>query len=158
MKKLKKRKITKEEKEKFKDFSVKINLVFAELILSKKNIFKIGMKGFLLKYFPNIPKGKIDGIVSVLSKCDKTDNLIEKILIYFTPSFEIDDLLPLIDYRIEMTKEKLMKSCDIKPCDNKEHWCETCGSHSHLEMSDSGYCYFCDTDNWMREGRKTSEI
>lgn len=157
MKKLKVRKITKEERKKFKDFSLKINLVFNELILSKKNIFKIRMKGFLIGYFPNIPKGKIDEIVSVLSKCNKNDDLVEKILIYFTPSFEIDDLLPLIDHRVEMTKEMVKSKC-IEPCDNKEYWCETCGSNSHLEMSDSGYCYFCNTDNWMREGTKIYEM
>lgn len=31
------------------------------------------------------------------------------------------------------------------------YWCATCGSHSHKKDSETGYCWHCDTDNWVRE-------
>lgn len=40
---------------------------------------------------------------------------------------------------------------DLKPEIDKNYWCETCGSHSHQEHPVTGYCFICDTDNWIRE-------
>lgn len=31
------------------------------------------------------------------------------------------------------------------------YWCATCGSHSHKKDSETGYCWHCDTVNWVKE-------
>lgn len=34
------------------------------------------------------------------------------------------------------------------------YWCATCGSHSHKKDSKTGYCWYCDTVNWVKEDGK----
>ena len=34
------------------------------------------------------------------------------------------------------------------------YWCATCGPHSHKKDSKTGYCWYCDTVNWVKEDRK----
>lgn len=37
---------------------------------------------------------------------------------------------------------------------NDNYWCATCGSHSHKKDSKTGYCWYCDTVNWVKEDGK----
>lgn len=37
----------------------------------------------------------------------------------------------------------------IKPEFDKRYYCSTCGSEDGAEHPKSGYCFHCDTDNWI---------
>ena len=58
----------------------------------------------------------------------------------------------LEDRMVRVAKMHEDKSYAYDTDDN--YWCATCGSHSHKEDSKTGYCWHCDTDNWVREDGK----
>lgn len=73
---------------------------------------------------------------------------IEIILMCGEGTFDNPALRTILTDRILETMEE---NKDLKPCINTRYWCGTCGSHSHLEHPKTGYCFHCNTDNWMIE-------
>lgn len=37
----------------------------------------------------------------------------------------------------------------LSPEYNDEYYCGTCGAKDGAEHPDTGYCFYCDTDNWI---------
>ena len=58
----------------------------------------------------------------------------------------------LEDRMVRVAKMHEDKSYAYDTDDN--YWCATCGSHSHKEDSMTGYCWYCDTVNWVKEDGK----
>lgn len=76
--------------------------------------------------------------------------LTEKTIMSVVRAYQSKD--PKVKEALKLRK-KYVKSLnkDIQPEIDENYWCETCGSHSHKEHPVSGYCFICDTDNWIRE-------
>lgn len=72
----------------------------------------------------------------------------EKILKSVKYAYKEPGLQTLLLQRIKETEE--INKGQI-PDINKNYWCATCGSHSHITDPKSGYCYICNTDNWEPE-------
>ena len=64
------------------------------------------------------------------------------------------------DGRWTQAAEELISSCGLTEDESytynmdDNYWCATCGSHSHKKDSKTGYCWYCDTVNWVKEDRK----
>lgn len=72
----------------------------------------------------------------------------EILLMYDGRAFSNPALTDILTERIQHTRNE---NKDLKPNIAKNYWCETCGSHSHEENPNTGYCYYCNTDNWEPE-------
>lgn len=72
---------------------------------------------------------------------------VEEQLTSVSRAFKIEALHPLLESR---KKEVAIVTAGIKPYVDKDYWCGTCGSRSGKCHPDTGYCYICDTDNWVR--------
>lgn len=55
--------------------------------------------------------------------------------------------------KIEMLRERKIiasyRNNNLSPEYNKEYYCGTCGSKDGAEHPSTGYCFHCDTDNWI---------
>lgn len=81
------------------------------------------------------------------NKCDTTSP-VEIILAYDGAAYRNPDLSELLAERIHQTK---IQNKDLEPIIYSDHWCETCGSHSHQKHPDTGHCFHCNTNNWEPE-------
>lgn len=55
--------------------------------------------------------------------------------------------------KIAMLKERKIiaseRNKDVVPEYDKNYYCGTCGSKDGAEHPNTGYCFYCDTDNWI---------
>ena len=56
------------------------------------------------------------------------------------------DKMMMLEERKEVVKER---NKGLSPEYDKEYYCGTCGAKDGAEHPKSGYCFHCDTDNWI---------
>ena len=77
-----------------------------------------------------------------------SDELFEK-QIYKVRKFYLSrntDKMMMLEERKALVKER---NKNIKPEYDKRYYCGTCGSKDGAEHPKTGYCFNCDTDNWI---------
>lgn len=105
--------------------------------------------------FPGMPEGN----VRHAAECMCTDRMgsMMDIDIYILKEedrpYECHYLKDLLEDRVaRIAKMHEDESYTYNMDDN--YWCATCGSHSHKKDSKTGYCWYCDTVNWVKEDGK----
>lgn len=56
------------------------------------------------------------------------------------------DKMMMLEERKAVVKER---NKGLSPEYDKEYYCGTCGAKDGAEHPKSGYCFHCDTDNWI---------
>lgn len=56
------------------------------------------------------------------------------------------DKMMMLEERKAVVKER---NKSIQPEYDKRYYCGTCGSKDGAEHPKTGYCFYCDTDNWI---------
>lgn len=49
------------------------------------------------------------------------------------------------------------RNADLKPEYDTRYICGTCGSKDGAEHPKTGYCFYCDTDNWWNKEQITED-
>lgn len=61
------------------------------------------------------------------------------------------DKMMMLEERKAVVKER---NRGLSPEYDKEYYCGTCGAKDGAEHPKSGYCFHCDTDNWISKNYK----
>lgn len=115
----------------------------------------ISKKAVIREIVPGMPEGN----VRHAAECMCTDRMgsMMDIDIYILKEedrpYECHYLKDLLEDRVaRIAKMHEDESYTYNMDDN--YWCATCGSHSHKKDSKTGYCWYCDTVNWVKEDGK----
>lgn len=113
------------------------------------------MEAVIREIVPGMPEGN----VRHAAECMCTDRMgsMMDIDIYILKEedrpYECHYLKDLLEDRVaRIAKMHEDESYTYNMDDN--YWCATCGSHSHKKDSKTGYCWYCDTVNWVKEDGK----
>lgn len=70
----------------------------------------------------------------------ESDELFEKQI------HKVRDKMMMLEERKAVIKER---NKGLSPKYDKEYYCGTCGAKDGAEHPETGYCFHCDTDNWI---------
>lgn len=75
----------------------------------------------------------------------KNDEKFEKTIEQLDSSGDLISKLKLLLARINYVA---LENQGLTPDYNKRYNCGTCGSNNSAENPNTGFCFYCDTDNW----------
>lgn len=123
----------------------------------RKELRKFRIKGeeveaVIREIVPGMPEGNVRHAAELMCT-DRMGNMMD-IDVYILREedrpYECHYLKDLLEDRVaRIDKMHEDKSYTYNIDDN--YWCATCGSHSHKKDSETGYCWHCDTVNWVKE-------
>lgn len=110
------------------------------------------MEAVIREIVPGMPEGNVRHAAELMCT-DRMGNMMD-IDVYILREedrpYECHYLKDLLEDRVaRIDKMHEDKSYTYNIDDN--YWCATCGSHSHKKDSETGYCWHCDTVNWVKE-------
>lgn len=76
--------------------------------------------------------------------CDLFDKQIHKVRKFYLS--RNPDKMMMLEERKAVIKER---NKGLSPEYDKEYYCGTCGAKDGAEHPKTGYCFHCDTDNWI---------
>lgn len=90
----------------------------------------------------NITEKNANNSLSVTVKVfDKQIHKVRKFYLNRNP-----DKMMMLEERKAVIKER---NKGLSPEYDKEYYCGTCGAKDGAEHPKTGYCFHCDTDNWI---------
>lgn len=126
-----------------------------DLVIKVDTEYQQKMEAVIREIVPGMPEGN----VRHAAECMCTDRMgsMMDIDIYILKEedrpYECHYLKDLLEDRVaRIDKMHEDESYTYNMDDN--YWCATCGSHSHKKDSKTGYCWYCDTVNWVKEDGK----
>lgn len=126
-----------------------------DLVVKVDTEYQEKMEAVIREIVPGMPEGN----VRHAAECMCTDRMgsMMDIDIYILKEedrpYECHYLKDLLEDRVaRIAKMHEDESYTYNMDDN--YWCATCGSHSHKKDSKTGYCWYCDTVNWVKEDGK----
>lgn len=96
----------------------------------------------------NFDKNKIEMSKYTAKQIAESDELFEK-QTHKVRKFYLSrnpDKMMMLEERKAVVKER---NKGLSPEYDKEYYCGTCGAKDGAEHPKSGYCFHCDTDNWI---------
>ena len=131
------------------------NYYCKDLVIKVDTEYQQKMEAVIREIVPGMPEGN----VRHAAECMCTDRMgsMMDIDIYILKEedrpYECHYLKDLLEDRVaRIAKMHEDESYTYNMDDN--YWCATCGSHSHKKDSKTGYCWHCDTVNWVKEDGK----
>lgn len=87
-----------------------------------------------------------DNLKQIAEDDAKIEKEIRKVKYFFNK--KADWVAKLISLRKEIVRNR---NLELKPEYDPRYICGTCGSKDGAEHPVSGYCFYCDTDNWWNK-------
>ena len=125
-----------------------------DLVVKVDTEYQEKMEAVIREIVPGMPEGNVRHAAELMCT-DRMGNMMD-IDVYILREedrpYECHYLKDLLEDRVaRIDKMHEDKSYTYNIDDN--YWCATCGSHSHKKDSETGYCWHCDTVNWVKEDR-----
>ena len=121
----------------------------SQMVSEAQRVYMKAVIGILDEIVPGLDQEAKDSIAYKICWDGYGYNGLEEIILrYDGRAFDNPALTDILEERIQKTKEE---NKDLEPDIDERYWCETCGSHSHEEHPETGYCFICNTDNWCPE-------
>ena len=126
-----------------------------DLVIKVDTEYQQKMEAVIREIVPGMPEGN----VRHAAECMCTDRMgsMMDIDIYILKEedrpYECHYLKDLLEDRVARIAKMHEDESYIYNMDDN-YWCATCGSHSHKKDSKTGYCWYCDTVNWVKEDGK----
>lgn len=123
-----------------------------DLVIKVDTEYQEKMEAVIREIVPGMPEGNVRHAAELMCT-DRMGNMMD-IDVYILREedrpYECHYLKDLLEDRVaRIDKMHEDKSYTYNIDDN--YWCATCGSHSHKKDSETGYCWHCDTVNWVKE-------
>lgn len=123
-----------------------------DLVVKADTEYQEKMEAVIREIVPGMPEESVRHAAELMCT-DRMGNMMD-IDVYILREedrpYECHYLKDLLEDRVaRIDKMHEDKSYTYNIDDN--YWCATCGFHSHKKDSETGYCWHCDTVNWVKE-------